>query len=546
MITHLHIKDFAIIENVDVDFYEGLNIITGETGAGKSIAVQALSLALGARADSSFVRSGCDKALVQLAAEIGGEEYILSREISSQGRNLCKINGELSTLSELSGLTERLADIHGQYDHQSLLDPENHINFVDSYGSERLSPLLSEVRRDYAEYRKAYLKLSNFLTESREGAKRKDLMEYELSEIKSSRLTLDEDVKISERLSILQNSEKLSDSLSEALNALSSESGSALESAGNAMRALHNISGISKELDSLGTELSDIYYRVEDAARLIRSKLDGISFSRGELDELLRRQKEIDELKKKYGREDASIENVLAYSEKLEESLSAIENSDEYKLKLTRDFQTAEKKLSASAKMLSDKRKEIGKELCEKIEKELSELSFSSASISLKSEYSLTPKGHFSYSENGIDRMEFMLSTNLGEPEKPLSKIASGGEMSRIMLAFKRIIADYDNIPTMIFDEIDSGISGTAANVVGEKLLKIAEKHQVICITHLPQIAARGRHNFKIEKTEGSERTYTSIKELSADEKTAEVARLIGGLEITPLTLASARELIGS
>lgn len=543
MISHLTIKNFAIIENVDIDFYEGLNMITGETGAGKSIVIEAISLALGSRADTAYIRSGKDKAIVQLAADIDGEDYIITREVSATGKNLCKINGQLVTLSELAPLCKKIADIHGQYDHQSLLNPEQHITLIDTYAAADIAPVKERLSAEFQSYKDLHNRLLAIISAEKENARKQDYMSYELSEIKNAHLALGEDDELAERLTVFKNSERIYNNLSGAYQTVYEESPSALSGVGSAMRLLQDISAFSENIKAIAGEVEDAYYKLESAMEEVRNLREKLSFSPEELDACMSRLDLIDGLKRKYG---STIEEILAYADKIESQLSIIENSEQLKTALATELAAAEKTLRATSLELSSLRKKAGEALCKKIEAELKELNFGNSSLSISFEELKTAKGRYAYTENGIDKAEFVISTNLGEPQKPLAKIASGGEMSRIMLAFKKILADYDNIPTMIFDEIDTGISGIAASVVGKKLRQISENHQIICITHLPQIAACGMHNYKIEKCIGEGSTFTNITELDEEGKITEIARLLGGLNITDTTLGSARELVSA
>jgi len=535
MISHIHIKDFAIIENVEIDFYDGLNIITGETGAGKSIVIEAISLALGSRADSTFVRSGKHKAVIQFAADLNGEDVVIMREISATGKNLCKINGEIVTLTQLNALCKKIADIHGQYDHQSLLNPDNHIRFVDAYKNSEITPAKERVASVYTKYKEIKNSLAGVVSGFEENTRKRDFMKFELDEIRKANLVIHEDDKLLNEIHLLQNSEKIVRNLSNAYAISYEESPSALDGLKKALELLQDLTDFSPELSSVTSEFTDTYYKLEDLCKEIRRFRDRISFSEEALDNALSRLELIDALKRKYG---DTIEKILTYADDLEQQLSVIENIDEVKEKLTAQLAASEDELKKSSQALSKLRKESAKELESKIISELKELNFNDSSLSIDF---LPANG---YTEDGIDRIEFLISTNKGEPLKPLSKIASGGEMSRIMLAFKKIIGDYDEIATMIFDEIDSGISGIAASVVGKKLTQIAEKHQIICITHLPQIAAFGKHNYKIRKTSDDNTTFTTIEELDEHQKILEIARLLGGINVTDKTLESARELV--
>lgn len=537
MIRHISIKNFATIEKAEIDFHDGLNIITGETGAGKSVAVEAMSLALGSRADTAYVRSGKEKAVIQMIAEDGETEYIITREISASGKNICRINDEIVTLGHLNTICKKLADIHGQYDHQSLLNPEYHIHLVDLYQKDQITPAREDVLLQYETYTKLRSRLKALLEETAKNQREQDFMSYELQEIQAAQLQPGEDSELEERIQLLQNSERIYENLAGAYQMASEDESSALSAIKHIADLLTEISTYSPELESLSSRTGELYYELEDICSSVRDCRDSTAFSPEELDEAIERSDLLKRLKNKHGK---SIEELIDYAGELEETLSGIENADALKTQLEDQLSRKRQKLLTACEVLSTKRKEAAAQLEQKITEELKQLNFNDAqfSISFKRAEHLTSEG--------FDSVEFLISTNRGEPLKPLSKIASGGEMSRIMLAFKKITGDYDEIPTMIFDEIDSGISGIAASVVGHKLMEIAGTHQIICITHLPQIAAFGKHNYKIEKKTDDTSTYTTITELTSEEKTQEIARLLGGTTITDTTLRSAEELIQS
>ena len=535
MITHISIKDFAIIENVEIDFHEGLNIITGETGAGKSIVIEAVSLALGSRADTAFVRSGKEKAIVQLVGTIMGTEYVITREISATGRNLCKVNGEIVTLAHLNLVCKKIADIHGQYDHQSLLNPDYHIKLVDMYKKEDINPAKQKVSVILRHYREISGQLKRLISEASENQRKRDFMAFELDEIRKAELVSGEDSELEEKISLLQNSEKIFENLAGSYEILNGEEYSSLAALRKSMDMLSSISSYSGNIANLHQQLSDAYYQIEELSSEIRDMRDRTVFSPEELNQAIARMDLLDNLKKKYNR---SIDELIEYADDLEEKLSFVENIDEMKKDLTELQQKCENDLKEACAELTALRKDAASELEGKILAELAELNFKDAQLSID----FTSAAE--YTDNGTDIVEFMISTNKGEGLKPLSKIASGGEMSRIMLAFKKIVGDYDEIPTLIFDEIDAGISGITASIVGRKLMQIAESHQVICITHLPQIAAFGHHNYKIAKESDESSTYTTVLHLRQDEKIQEIARLLGGINITETTIQSAKELV--
>lgn len=535
MITHISIRNFAIIENTEIDFEEGLNIITGETGSGKSIVIEAISLALGSRADSAFVRHGTQKAVVQLAGELDGEEIIITREVSASGKNLCKRNGQLVTLSELSETCRRLADIHGQYDNQSLLNPDNHILLVDNFHLDKIAPIRAAFDQAYSDYQQAKSKLNTLLSQERDNMKKLDFYRFEITEINNADLKPGEDQELAERISLLTNGEKIFAGIETAYSRLNDGDTAAMASLGNGLHALQSINSYSAEIQSITEEFSELYYRFEDLSASLRSIREKVIFTPEELDEAIARQNLIENLKKKYG---STIEEILAYCDKISEELNQIENYDEVKSKLEADAAKAYDALKTQSALLSEARRVSAAQLESSIQKELRELNFASAQLSIV----FTPLA--SIGPNGGDDVEIMISTNKGEPLKPLVKIASGGEISRIMLAIKNITGTYDNIPTMIFDEIDAGISGITASIVGRKLHQISENHQIICITHLPQIAAAGDHHYHIYKEEGAESTFTTVERLTEDETVNEIARLLGGENITETTRKSAVELM--
>ena len=535
MIKHLFINNFAIIENTDIEFQDGLNIITGETGAGKSIVIEAISLALGARADSSFVRTGKSKAVIQLAADLDDEEIVLTREISANGKNLCRENGRLVTLGELAETAGRIADIHGQYDNQKLLDPANHLHMVDRYAASQIEPIRKAFQSAYQEYKDARLTLDGILKSEQENLRKKDFYQFELAEIENAQLSPGEDEELTERISLLQNSEKIFAGIGEAYGLLDDNDQNVLSALGSARQALDGIRSYSKVLSEAADTLDDTYYRLQDVTGQLAAIREQSTFDPGELDHAIERLDLVEKEKKKYG---PTIEEVLAREAELSEALDQIENIDAVKEKAQLTVQKKLADLKAQAALLTESRKLSADRLAAAIEAELHDLNFNHAVLTIQ----ISPAP--AIGPDGADQAEILLSTNPGEPVKPLIKVASGGEISRIMLAIRKITGTDDGVPTMIFDEIDAGISGITASVVGRKLKQIAEDRQIICITHLPQIAAAGDANYRIYKESDSEQTYTHVEPLSTDETVREIARLLGGDMITETTLASAEELL--
>lgn len=535
MINHLSIKNFAIIEDAEINFNKGLNIITGESGSGKSIVVEAMSLALGSRADSSYIRTGADKAVIQMVAEYLHTEYVITRELSTNGKNICKINGEIVSLAQLQELTNKIADIHGQYDNQSLLNPDGHIDLIDKYEKNTISPYKEKVAELYDDYRQISAQIKKQQAIAAEYNSKKELMEYELKEILDANLKFGEDVELTERLTEEQNKEKIYNGFELAYSLCVSEEHSILSHISSIQQALREIKNLSKDAVDLEYEFSDVYYRLDDTISNVRRVKDRLSYSSTNLDEIVERLDIINTLKRKYG---GSIDDVLLYADKLEKNIEKINNIDSDISSMLIEQERIGEMLKASTDALSELRKRSAATLEEKIQAELNELDFSDVKVCMQ------VNRMDKYTANGIDKVEFLISTNAGEPLKPLSKIASGGEMSRIMLAFKNIIGEYDGIGTMIFDEIDTGISGHAASIVGKKLRDIANKHQIIAITHLPQIAALGNHNYKIVKTTLGFNTVTDIKHLTEHEKVEEIARLLSGDSVTDIAIENAKSLI--
>lgn len=556
MISHIEIRNFAIIDNLSLDFHQGFHIITGETGAGKSILIEAISMALGSRADTSLVRTGNDKAVIELTIDTNDTEaidmlrenglvendaktitFIISREIHSSGKSLCRIDGNLVSLTFLKKLCSRLADIHGQYDHQSLLNPDEHINLLDRYGEKQISPALAEVSELYNLYINTKKELDTLIRDVKERERQKDFMQFELNEINGINPSLGEDVSLAEELAILQNKELIMERLSLAYDLLIGNECSSDATLSNTITALKDIACFSEEINGLYDTILDCFYRLEDTAGEIRRLRDNAEFSEDRLTEIVQRIDLINTLKRKYG---DSIENILDYKSKILDLLDKVENAETLQKDLEKQLMIRKEKLAAASQNLTILRKKTARNLEDKIMRELIDLNFKDASFSVSFDSGNEP----ALSPSGMDVVEFLFSSNKGEPEKPLIKIASGGEVSRIMLAFKGIIGEYDLISTLIFDEIDTGVSGITASIVGRKLLDISKRHQVICITHLAQIAAFGDHHYRIEKQEMQDRIHTTVTPLGESEKIHEIARLLGGLRITEATLNNAKELV--
>ena len=561
MLTHIYIKYFAIIKEIVIDLNVRLNIISGETGTGKSIVIQAVNMALGGRGSASFVADGYDKALVQLVFSLSGperlviaaipeysqyiatndylsdsSELIITREFNKNGKSLARINGEIVTLSFLNGLTRHLVDIHGQYDNQTFLDPDRHMEILDNCGGNKLADIKEHVSALYAEYQSTRAQLIKIRSSHAEFLRKQDFMRFEVSEIDAADLHPGEDTELNDRLKILQNSEKIFAALSECYEILSS---SGLDRCRSLME---DISGFGNDYAAISSALSDSVYALDDICEEIRRSRDSFSFTPDEIDVVITRLNMIDNMKRKYG---GSIESILEYHDKCISELEKFENTEDIEKELTQNLSSLRKQILLLSEELGNLRREAAAKLSSDMTSELSELNFANAQFAVDISTVLNSEGSPVISALGTDRIEFLFNANKGGSLKPLSEVASGGEISRIALAFKRLTNSAEHIPTLVFDEIDTGISGITASVVGRKLHEISENHQVLCITHLPQIAACGDHQYLISKDDSDERSYTTIKLLSDEERIHEIARLLGGTNITETTLASASELLG-
>lgn len=567
MISNLSIKNIALIDELNIEFDKGLNILTGETGAGKSIIIDSVNLVLGERADKELIQTGKDYAAVEvlfslddstkvneLLTEFGipAEEdntLLLMRELSSQGKNTCRINGRMVTLSMLKQVTRFLVDIHGQHKHQALLQPESHIKMLDQLGGKELSDIKEAVKSTYHAWREIRQKIKKIAGITEDGERRKDLLIYQINEIESANLSPGEEDDLKKERELLLNAEKIINIVNEAYNELYvGKPGirSITDSLSYILSKLSQIQSYDKILNETAANLEDISYRMEDAIMHLRDFKESLDFEPYRLDEIEKRLDVISNLKRKYGK---SIEDILNLKEELEKELFELENSQESLDELNRQSERAFSQLVELCKELSLKREECAEKIEKAIMKELSELNMEKTLFKVSIEHPSVDQldchnDNSHISANGFDRVEFLISPNPGEPLKPLSKIISGGEMSRIMLAFKTILGNHDEIPTLIFDEIDVGISGRTAATVGDKMHNLSKSHQIICVTHLPQIAAKADAHFIIQKDIENDKTKTFVNRLDEEGKVHEIARMIGGTNITKLSLEHARELI--
>ena len=538
MLDRIIIDNFATIEHAEVDFNSSLNVITGESGAGKSVLIEAINMALGGRADISMVRSGKEKALIQiLAHDNNDDEIIISRELFSSGKSLSKLNGQLITLSELRNYCYSLVDVHGQYDNQKLLNPETHISMLDSYISDNINDELDSLENLYLEYQDAKKKYDALISEEKESIMRQDYFQFEFDYINNLNLKVGEEEALRESVELMKNSEKIFSSISETYSYLNGSDSSAVYLIGKSLNLMKDVSSYTDTLSEISNTLENSYYELEDASSSLLSLRDSMYFSENELNDAQERLSEIEDAMRKYK---MSVRDILKYKDELKEKLTKLTDFEYLKSEYKKDMEDKFSLLSSKAELVSEIRAKYGEKLKEEISLELQDLNFTNSDFEVK----ISRKNMID--KLGFDDVEFLISTNPGEPLMPLAKIASGGEISRIMLSFKHVIGDKYNVPTMIFDEIDSGISGKSALVVGKKLREIAKYHQVICITHLPQIAIYGKFAYRISKDVLNGRTFTSIKELEDDEKVKNIAMMISGSDDSEAGIKMAKELISS
>ena len=536
MITTLHIKNIGIIDDIVIDLNKGLNVLTGETGAGKTLIVDSLGIIAGGRFSKDMIRRGQSMSFVELALylpenpnSIDGN-VVVSREINTAGKNICKINGRLVPVSELKNFMKNIIDIHGQYDNQTLMDTEFHTRYLDKFVGEKMFKIHEKYCELYNEYVELNKKLKNNYGDEIEKQRKLDLLEYQYKEIKSENLKRGEDEQLEEKRKIIMSSEKVAESLNNVSNNLE---GSIIDVINDSIRALEKIEDVNSKYGEKLVEMKNIYYEVQEVARDISSMKEDVYFDEEERNEIEERLDEIYSLKRKYGN---TIDEIIEYKEKLENEIDRIENLDEENRKTKEKIDKITIEMEKLCEEITELRKSNSVVLNDKINQELAQLEMKNARFNAKI---IEDK---EFSPNGKSHVEFVITTNLGEEEKKLNKIASGGEMSRIMLAIKTVLSDIDEVPVLIFDEIDTGISGKAANSVGNKLKKIAQKHQVIIVTHLATIAAQGDYNYYIYKEVQDNKTNTKVKLMNEDETIREVARIASG-EITDISLSHAKEL---
>jgi len=543
----LHIENIAVIESADISFDQGFNVLTGETGAGKSIVIDAISAILGERAYRDMIRTGTSKASVRAVftqvpelkwfADNGVEydpETVIQREIHLDGKNVCRVNGSLVSVSILRKLGIQLINIHGQHDSASLFDEDNHLSFLDAFADNE--SLREQYANTYAEVSKLRRDIDKMTMDEGEKLRRMETLRYQIKEIEKADLEPGEDDRLEERRKILQNSEKLSDGLNEAVECLygGDDSDGASGLLAQAEYALARLARFSDAFQSMHEKITDLKYQVADVAEEVRDARDDLSYSADELEEIESRLDVIHKLRRKYG---VTCEDILAYLEKARKELDDIEFADDHLERLKKKLKKAEKAAWEAAIALRENRKQTAVSMSERILTELAQLDMPRVQFEVQfHELELT--------SNGADAVAFYMSANAGEALKPMSKVASGGELARIMLAMKNVLAEKDQVNTLIFDEVDTGVSGRAAQKVAEKLRAVAAHKQVLCVTHLPQLAALANTHLLIAKEERNGRTYTTVTPLDIEGRKRELARIIGGANITETTLKSAEEML--
>ena len=546
MLQLLHIENIAIIEQADIEFAPGFNVLTGETGAGKSIVIDAMSAVLGQRASRELIRTGASKAFVSacfsgisaaLMSEFGiepDEELLLQREIHADGKNVCRVNGRPFTVTQLKLLGNRLLNIHGQHDGQQLLDEEQHLVYLDAFG--RVDTLLEAYRGRYDALQAVERQIRSLQMDEAEKARRMDTLRYQIEELERARLKRGEEEELLSRRNFLRNSEKFISAVEGAHFSLSGDDGSsgALTMLRQAKDFLAPIRSLDDEYASLHERMEQLYSELYDLAETVSDQRDNFDFSPNELDDVEGRLDQLYRLKKKYG---PSVEDMIEYLERCRGELEAIEYAGDTLLQLENERVKARNAAQSAARELSRARQAAAADLERQILQELQQLDMGKIRFSVSFEEQ-------ELADNGMDSVRFLMSANLGEELRPIHKIASGGELARIMLAMKNVLSEQDQVGTMVFDEVDTGVSGRAAQKVAEKMARISRNKQVLCVTHLPQLAAMADTHFSVEKGEANGRTFTKVVQLDRPSRRAELARLTGGAHVSEVILSGAEELL--
>ncbi|WP_062532379.1 DNA repair protein RecN [Jeotgalibaca dankookensis] len=553
MLQELSIKNFAIIDTLQISFEQGMTVLTGETGAGKSIIIDAVGLLAGGRGSADFIRHGEDKTVIQglfqmpessqlasLMEEYGisyePDQILLQRELSSSGKNVARVNGTIVTVSVLREIAAHLIDIHGQNEHQELMNPTKHLDLLDQFGDSELGRLIASYQDTYQTFIGVKQERDRLLLDEQQNIQRIDLLTFQISEIEGANLQNDaEEEALIEERNLLANYQRILQGLTTLYNALEGEDGNGLDQIGVGLGAIERIESLSPTYQDLTKRISEAYFQLQDVATTVRDEIDEMTYDEARLNEIEVRLELLKQLKRKYG---SSIEEIKDYYEKISLELDMISNKESYLEKLATRYEAAEIDLYAKGRQLKTKRQKIAHNLETEIQEQLKALYMEKATfyVVFEEEEVIHP--------DGLNAVEFYIAPNVGEPPKPLAKIASGGELSRMMLAMKAIFTQNQEITSIIFDEVDTGVSGRVAQAIANKIHLVSEHSQVLCITHLPQVAAIADNHFYIEKDVVEERTFTHVFKIVGKKRTNEVARMLAGTEITELSLAHAEELL--
>ncbi|MDX5979798.1 DNA repair protein RecN [Exiguobacterium profundum] len=550
MLAELSIKQFAIIDELNIPFNRGMTVLTGETGAGKSILLDAIGLLVGGRGSSEFVRYGQDKAEIeglfmiepdhpvieaaeQYGIDVEDGTVILRRDLHSSGKSVCRVNGKMMPLSTLREFGRLLVDIHGQHEHQHLMDAEFHLGILDHFAEKEISPLVEEYQKAYAAWKQVADELKRLSQSEQELAQRMDLLSFQTKEIEAAELKVGEEQALTEERDELANFERIHQHIRLSYEAVAEES-NGLDQIGVAMREMEEASQLSSSLSSVSETISNAYYLLEDAKFQLRDQLDSLEFDPIRLDEIESRLALFQQLKRKYG---TTIEEVITYGEQVSDELKSMTNREEHLQTLSDELIRLEKIARDAGMRLSSARKVAAESLQHAIHRELKELYMEKTAFEVR--FKTT-----SLKQDGLDDVEFYMMTNVGEPFKPLAKVASGGELSRVMLALKSIFSRTVGVASIIFDEVDTGVSGRVAQAMGEKIFRLSVGSQVLCITHLAQVAAMADQHLYITKTETNERTKTNVTSLDRESRIDELGRMIAGAQMTDLTKQHVEELL--
>ncbi|EAD5842096.1 TPA_asm: DNA repair protein RecN [Listeria innocua] len=553
MLQEMTIKNFAIIESLSLTFQEGMTVLTGETGAGKSIIIDALGLLVGGRGSTDFIRHGeerlelqglfalaednlaCRNALLENGIDASDDMVVLERSLFRSGKNSCRINGKLVTTVLLRQIGSKLIDIHSQHEHQELMNEEFHLSLLDRFAADKIKPALTKYQTNFKEYQTILREWQNWTKNERELAQRLDMLRFQQQEIENANLQAGEEDRLLEQKNVLANFEKLNENLQGAYTAIQGEPGG-LEFIGEAMRQMEAAASIHTDYKAVSEAISSSYYMLEDSMSQIRQSLDQLEFQPEELNQIESRLNDLNQLKRKYGK---TIEDIIQYEKEISTEMEKLTDSESHVGHLETKMATLKTELTKQASTLTDIRKKAAATLEKQIKQELNQLYMEKAIFSVHFESDKTE-----LTESGQDSVVFYMSTNPGEPLKPLAKIASGGELSRMMLALKTIFSRHQGITSIIFDEVDTGVSGRVGQAIAEKIYAVSVGSQVLCISHLPQVAAMANHHYYITKKVQNKRTTTSVTILKGEQKVEEISRMIAGIEVTELTKQHAKEMI--